>query len=131
MSPFGNSRDANASNCGHCVESNHDDNERSASSPQEEYLEMDYASEIEECSRYTFSQLVHTYDMTVADECDTEERWLRHQQRAYARESADAHETWLERMRVQQEETAAGMYGAVSLRLLLGEARHRHLAHLR
>ncbi|KAH9578757.1 hypothetical protein LSM04_004116 [Trypanosoma melophagium] len=96
---------------------------------KEEYIEMDYASEIEECSGYIFSERPYCRNVTRNNnENDDDEDWIVfyfQQQR--------------ERKRQQKEEERYGegefkftvpAYGHIALRALITEARSKHLAHL-
>ncbi|ORC87417.1 uncharacterized protein TM35_000222160 [Trypanosoma theileri] len=92
---------------------------------EEEYIEMDYASEIEECSHYIFSERPYCRNTTHAEEdeeMDVDWVLLRQQQQRQRR---------VEEERETDGGCAAPAYGHVALRALITEARRKHLSHLR
>ncbi|RNF27129.1 uncharacterized protein Tco025E_00627 [Trypanosoma conorhini] len=109
--------------------------------PEEEYLEIDYDSGIEESSQYVFSQRPYCRNMAAA--CcshDNEEKnecsggcareQKQHDKGPYACDQPPVFRGWRLQQQ-QQEETLPPGCGRAALVILLSEAHRRHLAHLR
>ncbi|RNF10550.1 hypothetical protein TraAM80_01475 [Trypanosoma rangeli] len=107
---------------------------------EEEYLEFDYDSGIEESSQYVFSQRPYCRNTAgVGCSNDSKEEGVccggraqgvkQGEQRSYACEQDTASRRW--RLQHQQEESLSPGGGRTALVFLLSEARRRHLLHLR
>ncbi|ESL09213.1 hypothetical protein TRSC58_03070 [Trypanosoma rangeli SC58] len=107
---------------------------------EEEYLDFDYDSGIEESSQYVFSQRPYcrnTAGVSCGDDsneegvfCGGREQEEKEEgQKSYACEQDTASRRW--RLQYQQEENLSPGGGRTALVFLLSEARRRHLLHLR